>query len=806
MVKSYLTVALRNLLRHKGFSAINIFGLALGMSIWLLLILLINDQKNYDQFHQHKERIHRIISHEYNPSIKIMVPRASSPAPLGPALAETTPGIAEITRFKKLQANAGHQESLLSLQGLYAEPSFFQLFDFELTHGDPRTALNKPYSLIITRETADRLFDQEAAPGKIVTLENLGDFVVTGILKDPGQKSHFQFEALASFATLSAELANGAANATALGDWKNVDDFYNYILLEENVSATDLAAQFPGIIQTHYPADRVRDYQFGLEALTDIPLVDYDLNNQLGPVLGSRPLYVMLIFAFVILLAAGFNYVSLTIARSLKRAKEVGVRKVIGARRGDIFKQFIIEAVLISLFALSVAVLLLLWLIPIFNNLQFMRLNDIQVSLSGAPDIGLYLMFLAFSIAAGLVAGFYPALYLSAFLPARVLQGISTIKGFSGISFRKVLTVFQFGISLILIISTAVLFRQLDHMLAADYGFQRENIITVDLQDESYERLKNQLENYPAIQGVSAASKLPVAGSKAITYIKSTRTATPLFHYYYSVDPSFVDNLGLTILAGRNFSPNIASDQNQGAILNETAVRELGFDSPEAAVNQTVTFGLGETISEYLIVGVVKNFNFENDEGHIRQMALLYHPDYFRYAMIHTRNDQADAALAHVKTAWSSMTKTTPLQLSYFDVELAEALDHFKDARNIIAFGAAFAIFIACLGMLGMATYSSEMRVKEVGIRKVFGANISNIVILLSLDYLKQIGLAVIVATPLAWLLANEMLANFAARVGLDIWLFLICIAGVLGLGLLTIGSQTLKAAAANPIDTIRHE
>lgn len=793
MLKNYLKITLRNLAKHKLFTAINLIGLALGMSVCLLNILIIKDQRSADRFHENQNRIYRIITDLKTSDY------ASSPALLTPVLLHEYTGVEAAVRLSNFDGSAEHKGSALPVTGLYAEPSYFRMFSFDLLTGDKDKALVQPFSIVISQETANKFFGNENPLGKVLTFPHLADFIITGVLKDISQRTHLDADVLVSFSTISALQKRGLQIGNP-EDWKDRWNFYNYVLLENGKSPAQVEAALSQIAERVYNENNPT--AFHLQALTDIALGEH-LHNQIGNVMEGLDLYVGLFFAVIILVAACFNYVGLTIARSLKRAKEIGIRKVIGAQRTQIAGQFLGETIIIALLSLVLACVLLDWLLPAFNSLQMVQnaLNA-SISIDLTENLTVYLFFIAFSIFTGLLAGIFPALHMSAMLPVKVLKGLSQIRGFSGLTLRKVLLITQFSLSLLFIISAIVVYRQYMHMRHADYGFNKENVISVELRGGSYERFKNALLGNANIVNVSASSAVMGERDAAAVSIQSSHVAEPIEAAYFAVDPGYIDHFDLALVAGRNFSTAFSVDSVESVIVNETAVQRLGLKNNQDAIGQTITVEQNAG----RIIGVVKDFHYSWLKKEIGPMILRYDPGRLQYAFIHLAPVDHAGAITAIEKTWKQVNDIHPFHYRLLDARLSEAYADFNDIARFVGFIASMAIFISCLGLLGMAIHSAESRIKEIGIRKVLGASAAGIALLLSKDFAKLLAIAVVIATPLAWILDSMWLSNFAYRIDFGPATLLLSIALMAILALITIGSQTLKAALANPVEALRYE
>ncbi len=799
MLKNYLVIAFRNLRKHKGFASINILGLAVSMSVCLLVITLVRDQKSYDTFHEKAERIYRVTSDvDYSFGQYDM---ATSPGPLGPVLLAESPGVEQVVRMRKFGGHTTVQDRSFLLRGLYAEASLFDVFDFVLEHGNAATALREPFSLVLTQEVALQFFGEANPIGQVIHRDGVGDFVVTGVLKEqPFHKSHLRFEALASFSTISS--LEAGTESPGLDDWENASSYYTYVLLAEGTVPEEVAAWCSRLSARHHTDTSLRPATHGLQAITRINL-GQELSNQVDRTMPIEAALAFTVLALLMVLTAIFNYVSLSVSRSLKRAREIGIRKVVGAHRGQIVRQFISEAVIVALLALGLAAVLLVWLLPTFNSLAIVQedmASPVSINLGG--DLGLYLLFVGFAVGVGLVAGLYPAFVMSGYLPTVVLKGVSQIKGFAGLTLRKSLIVFQFSLSIIGIIITLVVYQQFSLIMETHYGFDEEQLVNVVLQEVPYETLRHELLQHPGIVSVAAMSCPPVVGCNNNTSIQTGAMEKPALIRYYAVDEETLDQYRLNLVAGRTFSPDFPTDKDDALLLTEAALQMLDLGTPQEAVGTVVSFQ-GQSV---IVIGVVADFFADGAHKGYLPVAFAHWPAEYRFAVVRIRPEGVDETIAHLEATWKTLAPGRVLQYGFYDDQLGAQYLFISEIVKILGFVAGFIIFVSCLGLLGMASYTAETRIKEVGIRKVLGADVRSIVLLLSSDYVKLLAVAVVVAVPLAWLLSDFFLQNFANRMEPGVWVFAVGILPILLLALLTIGSQTIKAGLTNPVETLRHE
>lgn len=803
MLQNYFLITARIMKRYKGFTAINLLGLAASMSICLLIILFMKEQMNYEQFHEKRDRIYRVIStvnwqlQGDNSSF------ATSPASLSDILLEEYPDVESAVKIYEAGNSIVYNNTSFPVRCIFTEPQYFQIFDFPMLQGDPALALENPGNIILSRTTAEKFFPDSDPLGEIITLEGIGDFVIAGVLDVPPGKSHLTFDAIAAYSTLSGL----PQYENIFASWENgFFRSYNYLLLREGASQENLDAQLTGILNRHYSREN-RNYKlaaFHSEALLSINLGDVH-GNMIGRPTPSIIVYIFVALGALIMLTACFNYMSLSIARSLKRAREVGMRKVMGAHRSQIIRQFLSESLFTAILSLVLAILFLNWLLPGFNSLWGVIDLNVQVHFDFLQDWNVYLYFLLFSLMIGLIAGFYPAIYLSGFLPVKVLKGIGKGKGFSGLTLRKILTISQFSLSLIFVISSIIIFRQSSHILEADYGFNTEAMIALNLQNTKYEVFKNEISAVPGITHVTGTNLMPLSGQISIKTIQPGQKQQSINATTYDVDYNFLESLGLTLLAGRTFSGNTASDQANKIIVNESAAQEWGLGDPHSAVGQTF-FNVSDSITME-VIGVVQNYNINLATRKVDPIMLRNVPENVNFAMVYIVPGKTAQVTDALEKTWRKLDPIHPIRYVPFGGETIGFLRSiFRDIIYITGLIGTLAVIIASLGLLAMTSYSIENRLKEVGIRKVLGAGIMSVIVLLSRDFIKLLLIAVVIATPIAWMLNNLWLQEMAQQITIDLPLILLGVAPVVFIGIIAVISQTLRAALDNPINTLRHE
>ncbi len=806
MISNYLKLAIRNLLKNKVFSIINIGGLAISTSVCLLIISIIADQKNYDKFHTKKDRIFRVLTNTGSSEM------ATSSFQLGDEIVSKHTGIEKTaTLVRGFGGDIFYNDKMASGGGYFADGNLFEIFDYKLIEGDPNTALNAPRSLVISEKLSKQLFYNENPIGKSVRFKNTGVnpigvdhgnqetdyglFTITGILDQNPGKTHLPFQVLTSLETIRA-LAKDSILNTDFNNWELVWECHNYALLSENNSQVDLQVALDKISKekfTNVP------YSFKAQALGEITP---------GPMVGNTshvfiPKMFLIFLAglcLIIILSAGFNYTNLTLARSFTRAKEVGIRKVSGAKRGQVFYQFICESVVISLASFVLAIPLLFILQNIFS--KFVINQYINITFEHNPS--LYLIFIGFSILIGVLAGFFPSLYVSAFSPIQILKNVTNIKIFKKLSLQRGLLLVQFCFSLIFIISAVLVFRQTDHIFNYEYGFNKDNVINITLYNpDNYARFAQSISSYKDVSAIGAASLLPSAGRGTGMQIWKTEGGKDTVQtQYIDIDAKSLNVWDIDLVAGKNL-PDIPEVNNEKYILiNEKLSKDLKFETPNQAIGQRVV--LSENNVE--IVGVVKDFQSQSVTSEIKPLMLRNRQSEFRYATIKVSGQNNQDVLNRLETKWKEVNPTTKFEYKYFDQELQSVHTVFTNIAAILGFIAFLAVLISCLGLLGIAIYTSEIRRKEIGIRKILGSSIFEIIVLLSKSYIFLISAAMVIAVPIAYFVNNAWLNFFPSRININLISILISILFMVGISFLIVFSQSWRVAKSNPVDALKVE
>jgi putative ABC transport system permease protein len=826
MFKNYFVIALRNIFKRKLFSVINILGLSLSMSAGLLIILMLFDQLQYDRFHANEDRIYRVITRANNSSSFI----ATSPIPLKNTLLEEYEGIDKVVRFRNgLGGDITYEDYTLPLAGYYTDEDFFDVFGFTLESGDPKTALKAPFSMVLSKEAANRMFKDEDALGKVVSFNDrgmnmlgfdldvkdilLGDFTITGIVEDNGKKTHINFDILVSMSTLESLINSGIENED-MNDWKDVWNTHVYLLASEGKTEIDLNRILDNIATVKYESFENFTAEFELQPLSKISPGKM-LGNPMNLRMPLEGFYFLSFLAVIIILSACFNYTNLTIVRSLSRMKEIALRKINGAYRLQIFSQFTVEAIIISLIALIISIFILQLIKPGFSGLWINKYMTIGLG----ENVFVYMIFIVFSILIGVIAGIIPAWILSAFKPLNMLSnkltGSINKKGvfiFKKPMLGRSLVVIQLVLSLFFIITSTLLFMQLKHFGKAEYGFNKENIINIHLRGNDHNLLASEFSTWSDVKRISASSIMPATLVKSGKKIyKLDETQDSLLVYNISVDHNFIQNLGIEILAGTDYHQDVVEENKRFILLNETAARKFGYqDNVEvlgekfSTVHSNVAKGSADETVE--VIGVVKDFHYDIFVDHIEPFMFTCKPEDYRYLNIKVAGQNLNETVAFLKTKWKEIDKTHAFTYQFYDEQLADSQGIFSDVLSIVGFVALIAIVIAGMGLLGMATYSAETKVKEIGIRKVLGASVRGILFYISKSYVILLAIAILIAAPISYYLNNLWLQFFAIRVNFNFGILAFGILILLIIGLLAIGSQAVKAALSDPVNTLRDE
>jgi putative ABC transport system permease protein len=810
MFKNYFKIAFRNLKRNKAFSFINIFGLAIGLASCMLIMLYIFDESNYDIQHKDIDRLYRIATVGNKGDTW-----AADAAPLAAVVKNSLPEVEQSTRLMTfpdiakmlIKYNKGKdQKHFFETNGYYVDSTFFQLFTYDFVYGNRLTALQEPNSIVISKEMSQQFFGSTNPVGKALLINTpFGEFnyTVKAVFDNSKYKSHIPANYFLSMR--NNDMWNWVQQQTTLiGN----SVFFTYIKLKPGTVAKNFENKLQAFFEQQAGAD-MKAMGFHNKLFLQ-PVKDIYLHSSLGNEIASNGnivyLYILGSIAAFILLIACINFMNLSTARSEKRAKEVGVKKVIGAERSTLVWQFLGESFMMCVLALIIALALVVMLLPYFNNL-----TEKTIQFSDEPSLVFWIAGL--TLLTGLMSGLYPAFYLSAFKPISILKG-KIINSFSAAALRKGLVIFQFTVSVCLIVAAIVIWQQLDYLKTQQLGFNKEQKLILPLQDgylnseEGYTALRNQLLQNPEVKSVSSGSAYPGMGNlNDMLFFSEGKTKNDNVDIHLAaVENGYIETLGFQLLNGRAFSKDFTAD-SAAIILNENAIKQLGYTAANA-VGKKVNFDVGNYKGALQIVGVVKDFNFESLHNQIQPYGFTTTTFGNRYsyliASLNT-NDYA-SALKKIQAAWTKLNPTVPFEYSFLDQDFQRSYEKEQRTSSLVSYFTIIAIIIASLGLFGLSAFAAEQRIKEIGIRKVLGASVGQITMLLSKEFIALVVIAVIIASPLAWWGMNQWLQGFAYKIVISWWMFVVAGCGAICIALLTISFQSIKAAIANPVKSLRTE
>ncbi|MEI9921467.1 MAG: ABC transporter permease [Bacteroidota bacterium] len=800
MFKNYLAIAWRNLLKKKGYSALNIFGLALGISCCILIFMYVDYERSFDRYHEKGDRIYRVIHGSTEQTEDTYW--VWNNAPIGQALKDNFPEIDKVVQFSGradlllTNGDITHQEEGV----FFMDSTVFDVFSWKLLKGNPKTALSAPFSIVLTESTVKKYFGNEDPLGKSLKGSNSagraegGEYQVTGVMEDVPPNSHFRFNALLSMSTFRK------SRPEIFNEW-GYADFYTYFLANDQFNLANFESKLPDFIK-RVRKDPESKYKIIAEPLSKMYLGTV-AQRQPGETGSIANLYIFSVIGLFVLTIAMVNFMNLSTARSMERSKEVGVRKSIGAARSHLVFQFLGESFVIVGFSMLMAVIFVALALPSMNNItgRPMELMHFVTPLNIA-------LLIAVTILIGLIAGSYPSFVLSSFNPVSVLKR-SIITNKTGVFLRKGLVVFQFSLSIALIASTIVVAMQMSHILNKQLGFDKEQMLILDYNyDEDVNRkrevLKNELEKLPEVSSVAFSRSVP--GSyfpNAWTEIISPEgqmkgMAQPIFQ----VGMDFINHYDLKLAAGRSYSRDFPSDTIGGLVINEAAARQYGYSNPADIVGKKYS----QWGREGEIIGVVKDFNYISLHNTIEPLTLPLEPFACRYVSVKVKSADMTAAIEDVRKVWSQLAPHRPFLYSFLDDDFDRQYQKDFNFRSLFSIFSSLAILIACLGLFGLATYTAELRTKEIGIRKVLGASVNSIVGLLSKEFIILIFVAIIIATPAAWYAMDRWLEGFAYRMTIQFWVFVLAGLAAVLIAALTISFQAIKAARGNPVNSLRSE
>jgi putative ABC transport system permease protein len=805
MFKNNFKIALRNLLRNKGFTAINILGLALGIATCLLIVLYLQSQLGYDRYNEKADRMVRVVFNARMQGHDIK--EANVMPPVAQTFKKDFPEVETATRIRTVgKPRISYRNKLFKEDEMaFVDDNFFSVFTLPLIRGDASTALLQPNTVVITKQLARKFFGNDDPIGKVLTLkDNSVQLTVTGEIEEVPASSHFHFE---MFAAMS-----GLNEAKELS-WMQ-SGFYTYLVLPAGFDPKKLEAKIPGVVAKYMGPQLQKamgvtyaqfkqqgnNLGFQLQPITDIHLHS-NFTGEFEPSGNITYVYIFSVIAVFMLLIACINFINLSTASASNRAKEVGVRKVMGSSKFQLVWQFLLESLLLAMVALFVAVAIVFIALPYFN---FLTELDLKFTLSA--NLRFIPFLLLFGLVTGILAGSYPAFFLSSFNPVTVLKGKFT-SGEKSHSLRSGLVVFQFFISILLIIGTTVVYKQLSFIHHARLGYDKDRVVVIQdtyLLGKEEGLFKELLRQDPRVASVSASGYLPAGNSNSNNYLAypDTRSAELINSRRYEVDENYIQTLGMHLSKGRNFFKQYGSDSS-AMIINETAAKAFGWGANP--LGHTVTRpGDNGQVSTYTVVGIVKDFHFSSLHDLITPLVMTLGGN--GTVIVKVKTGDMASVLASMKITWDSLKPTEPFSYSFLDDRFNNTYKEEQNIGRITGVFAGLTIFVACLGLFGLAAFTAERRKKEIGIRKVLGANISGLAVLLSSDFFKLVLIAFICASPIAWYVMNQWLQGFAYRIHFDWLIFAIAAMAVVVITLLTVSYQSIRAALGNPINSLRSE
>ena len=813
MLKSYALIALRSLRRHTAYTLINILGLATGIACCVLILLYVQDERAFDSFHEKADRIYRVV--EVQAAAEQTEQRTAMTAgPFGSVVAETFPevtgavrmlGASTIGRRTASFGDARFYES----DYLFTEPSFFEVFDFEMLRGNKAAALQAPGSVVLTEAAALRYFGDRDPMGLILQIEQFGDFEVTGLLRNPPLHSHLDFSMLLSLATIQS--------MDRWGEWAESWDsngFITYLVLESPGRRQALEAKLPAFLETYRTETSGVTRRPYLQPLTAIHFGSEAIGAERHAREGrTANLYIFSAIALFVLLIACINYMNLATARSMKRAREVGLRKVAGAHRGQLIGQFLSEAVLFALLSLLVAVAFVQLALPAFNALA-----EKALTLGGVSPLPLWLGLVVLAVGVGVVSGSYPAFYLSRYRPAHVLKG-TVQPGKGAVRLRQVLVITQFALSTAMVVGTLVILQQLDYIDGKPLGFNEEDLLVVDINSgntrANFETMKEAFGRVPAVQQVCTSSRVPGEWKNILEVevvpegvaVEQARSMS-----FFGIDPDFLATFELALADGRNFSDDLATD-TAAVLINEAAARALGLTAAQGQrilIPAVVVNGQRSAVEmEVRVIGIVKDFHYRSLHERIEPLVLgswsnpIQAIDYFT---IRIRSDDLQATIGALRQVGEQFDPDHPFEYNFLDERLGDFYRAEVRTGRLFSLAAAFSILIAALGLFGLAAFTVEQRTREIGVRKVLGASVGQIILLLSRDFTHLVLAALFVAIPVAFLAMDAWLSEFAYHVALRPTVFVVAGALTFTIALLTVSFQAARAALADPVKALRYE
>lgn len=806
MFRSYVRVALRNMYKQAAYSFLNLAGLALGLACFVVIMLYVQHERSYDRFHTDAEKLYRVL--DIRKVDGIGEESASAPILLGEAMLNDYPEqIEAAVRFFNFQAPTlalaylpdNEEPKLFNEKELYfVDGSFFDVFSFNLIEGNKNSALKSPNSIVLTEEMAAKYFGTESPLGKSLRFEDKHDLIVTGVLENLQGNSHLDFDFLVSFSTLdNPEVLSAGLKKSWI--WNPA---WTYLKLDKNVSPQTMEAQFPDFVVKYWPESRHDRVKLFLQPVADIHLhskLDYEMhaNSDVAYV------YVFTTIAVFVLLISCFNFINLTTARSTRRAREIGMRKILGGYRTQLIVQFLSESVMTCLVALVLTFPIIWLLLSLMHNFTGLELGFEKVL-----ELPVFIGLFGLTVLIGLISGIYPALFLSGYRPAQAVKGTRFVEFAKGVLFRKGLVIGQFSLSIILIVGTMIALKQLDYLQNRGLGFDQEKVVLLPTLRsplmEQYTTFKNELLQHNDILSMTTVEDIPGVKHQTGGYKPEGFTEQQQFPRLM-VHDDFARTMGIGMAAGRDFSPEFLNDHEDAAVINESMVKLLGYESAEDAI--------GKPFDGEMIIGVTKDFHFASLHRPIGPFVLLRVEDdpramafSARYIAVKLNTAHLSETLQFIEDRWLEFTPNRPFEYLFLSDLVGEQYEAEARLSQVAGAFAMLSVLIACLGLFGLASYTTERRIKEIGIRKVMGAPVLQLVYMLSASFLKLVLLAIAIGSPVAYLVLNEWLSDFAYHAPIGFWPFASSAVIAVLIVLMTVSYQTIKAASTNPVNSLRYE
>jgi putative ABC transport system permease protein len=806
MLSNYAKLAFRNLAKNKLYNGINIIGLGIGFCCSILIILYIWNELNYDTYHKNYQRIYRLESH-FNVSGQDDK-FAMTPIPLAPTMKDEFDEIEDFVRFIYAgNVHLKYDELEFFESGIYySDANVLEVFSLRMILGDVKTALDEPNTIVLTQSLGKRFFGNENPIGKVIRANSTRDYRVTGIIEDLPQNVHLTYQALISMNTLKTVIGEEQFySRDAIMFW-NVNPF-SYVLLKENANMQTVLNNFSSFYEKYMKS--IGDQLNASANLMATPLHKIHLYSKLQAELPTGNIgyvYIFGLIALFILIIACINYMNIATARSAKRAREVGLRKAFGANQSNLVTQFLSESIVISVLSLLLAIAASEMLLPTFN-----QLSGKEIAISSSDLLYLYGFFFLISLFVGFLAGIYPAYYLSSFIPEKVLKQASGSSNNSGL-LRKILVLIQFAISLIMISGTIVVYLQLNFFQKRDIGFNKENVVAVTLRDSTAlakkDMLIERIKEHNHVENVAASSFIPGSGlGKIVMRIEKEEEMKEHAINFLFVDSGFFDLMEMKILEGRQFNSEMETDYTQAFIVNQAAVQKFGWS--EQALGKRIQFGIdleGNATRDGKVVGIVQDFYFQSLHTTLEPYVIMLEKSQLPFLSIRLKNSELQSSLDFIQQIWREINPQSPFEYHILDERIASYYNEERRIAQLVQYFSLICIIIACMGLFGLAAYTAEQKTKEIGIRKVLGASITNIILQLSKEFMVWVLLANIIAIPVGYLILQRWLENFAYHISIPVYIFIVSAIFAALIAVVTVFYQALRAALSNPIDALKYE